>query len=198
MADNPYLDCGADWGTITGNVCDQFSSGMDAAILFRVGVTAAEIFTNTTDPVLTPDATKIQALLDTGDAKIISGLRIGIEAPSAVTTDAYMACQAETVATYDRTLTWKDRKVTPEAVRFYNTLNAASGFRVGAMLVHECAAARCRYIDKTMAFIGGAVSPEGEELQRFEFTVQWKDTGDADIVYEGNVWDLVASSASGI
>lgn len=196
MADNPYLDCGADWGQITGNVCDQFPSGMDAAILFKVGVDSDDIFDKTDPDNWKPDETKVQGLLDDGDARIIQGLRIGIDAPSAVTTDAYMACQTDTVVTYDRTLTLKDPKVTPQAVEFYNTINAASGFRIGSMLVHECAAERATYIDKVLAFNGGRISPEGQELQRFEYTVSWQSTGDPKIVQEGDVWDLVASPTS--
>lgn len=196
MADNPYLDCGADWGQITGNVCDQFTSGMDAAILFRPGVKSDDIFDKTDPAEWVPDEVKIQTLLNNGDARIINGLRIGLDAPSAVTTDAYMACQPDTVATYDRTLSWKDRKVTPMAVEFYNTINAASGFRVGSILVHECDAERSTYIDKVSAFNGGRISPEGQELQRFEFTVSWQDRGDAAIVAEGDVWDLAPSPAS--
>lgn len=196
MATNPFLDCGDGWETYDGSICDSFTSGIDAAILFKVGVDKSDIFTGS-EPNETIDPVKVQALLDSGDAQIINGLRIGIDAPSAQTSDSYVACAPDTVSTYSRTLTWKDRKVTGVVTRFYNSINAASGFTVGSMLLHECASDRATYINALMNFQGGRVSPEGKELQRFEFTVSWEHTDDPLPYPAAAVWDLIPASGSG-
>lgn len=196
MATNPFLDCGQGWQQYDGSICDSFTSGIDAAILLKVGVDKSDVFTGT-EPNDTIDPAKVQALLDSGDAQIIKGLRIGIDAPSATTSDSYVACAPETVSNYTRSLTWKDRKVTGVVTRFYNSINASSGFTVGSMILHECAADRNTYIDSLITFQGGRVSPEGEELQRFEFTVNWKSIADPIPYPSAAIWDLVPASGSG-
>lgn len=195
MADNPFYNCGEDWEEHTANACFTASTGMDAVYFFKPGVGIAD-YTTTTDGVTTINVIKMQGLLDTGLAKLVNGLRIGMDAPSAITSDSWVACSPETTVTYDRTLTYKDRKVDQAGVKFYNSINAASGFILGGMLIHECAADRATAIDSIMTFTGGRVSPEGDELQRFEFTVSWKAPGDAQILASADVWDLVPAAAS--
>ena len=195
MADNPYNYCGDDWEEHTANACFSASSGMDAAYFFKPGVGIAD-YTTTTDDVTTIDVDALQALLNSGEAKLVNGLRISIDAPSAVTGDSFVACAPESTITYTRTLTYKDRKVDQSGVRFYNSINSASGFVIGGMLVHECAANRATAIDAIMNLSGGRISPEGDELQRFEFTLSWKAIGDSDILADADVWNLVPAPAS--
>src|SRR5690606_21282625 len=110
-----------------------------------------------------------------GSARIINRLRIGIEAPSAVTGDSFVACEGEAPTGYDRAVSWKDRKVTQDATVFYNSINGVTCFRVGGMLIHECAAERFSYIDRPLTFIGGRVSEEADNgLQRWEFVANYK------------------------
>lgn len=195
MADLSYFNCGDDWEPHTANACFQVNSGMDAAVLFKLGISLAD-YTTTTGLVTVVDATKIQTLLDAGTAKIVNGLRIGLDAPSAVKADSFVACTPESVVTYDRALTWKDKKVDGAGVIFYNSINASAGFALGGMLIHECAASRITAIDQVMSFTGGRISPEGDELQRFEFTVGWKSKGDANIYADALIWDLVPAAGS--
>ena len=195
MAINPYTYCGDDWEEHTANACFTASSGMDAVYFFKPGIVAAD-YTTTVGDVTTVDVADIQALIDSGDAKLVLGLRIGIDAPSAVTGDSFVACTTETVITYTRTMTYKDRKVDAAGVKFYNSINSASGFVIGGMLVHECAANRITIIDEIMTWQGGRISPEGDELQRFEATVSWKSKGDADILPDAAIWDLIPTPSS--
>ena len=170
-------NCGADWEDYIPGECGAFFlGGMSASILFRCGVQTDDVLT--ADQV---DETKVNALLASGDAKLVTGIRLSLEAPSGVTTDSYVACQTDIAVTYDRTITWQDRNVTPENVTFYNSINAASGFQVGGALIRECDAARITYVDSVMTFNGGRISPPGAEMQRFEFTVSYRATGDAPI-----------------
>lgn len=198
MADNPFYNCGEDWEEHTANACFTASTGMDAAYFFKPGV-GIDDYTTTTDGVMTIDVTKMQSLLDTGLAKLVNGLRIGMGAPSAITSDSWVACSPESVVTYDRTFTLKDRKVNQSGVKFYNSINAASGFLLGGALIHECAAVRATAIDAIITITGGRVSPEGDELQRFELVGAWKSTGDATILADAAIWDLVpAGGSSGV
>ena len=170
-------NCGSEWEDYLPGECGQtFLGGMGAAILFRCGVN--------TDEVLTAnevDETKVSALLLSGDAKLVTGIRLSMDAPSPVTSDSFLACQGDVTTTYDRTIPWQDRNVTPENVLFYNSINAASGFQVGGALIRECDAERITYVDSVMTFNGGRISPQGAEMQRFEFTVSYRAKGDAPI-----------------
>ena len=196
MAESAFLNCGDDWQETDGSVCDQFSSGMDAAILFKPGIVRADIVTGTGDSEAV-DPELVQGLLDSGDAQVINGLRLGLDAPSAVTGDSWVACEKEAVITYDRTLSWKDRKVTRKSITFYNSINASNGFRIGMILVHECAAERITLIEVTSKFTGGRVSPEGDELQRHEYTVSWQSKNDSDILADADVFSLIPAGSSG-
>ena len=137
MADCPNYGC-TDWEDYVSGTCGQFFlGGISSAILLRCGVNQTDVLT--TGAV---DETKVDALLASGDAKLLTGLRISIEAPSAVTADSFVSCVSDVAVTYDRTLTWQDRNVTAENVTFYNSINSASGFQVGGILLRECDADR--------------------------------------------------------
>lgn len=190
MADNLFISCATDWEEYPQDLCVQVPSGMDGAVLFKPGVARADF--TTMDEI---DPAKIQTLLNDGSARIINGLRIGIEAPSAVTGDSFVACEGEAPTGYDRTITWKDRKVTKEATIFYNSLNGVTGFRAGGMLIHECAAEQFSYIDRPLTFTGGRVAEEADNtLQRWEFTAAFKGKKDPEIFDWADIMDLVPAS----
>ena len=170
MAINPYTYCGDDWEEHTANACFTASSGMDAVYFFKPGIVAAD-YTTTVGDVTTVDVADIQALIDSGDAKLVLGLRIGIDAPGAVTGDSFVACTTETVITYTRTMTYKDRKVDAAGVKFYNSINSASGFVIGGMLVHECASGRITIIIEIIPWQVGRICPVGDEPKLLEATV---------------------------
>lgn len=195
MADNPYNFCGEDWEEHTANACFTASSGMDAMYFFKPGIDMAD-YTTTTGEVTTIDVVKMQTLIDAGNAKLVNGLLIGLDAPSAITGPSFIACVPETTITYTRTISIKDRKVDASGVKFWNSINASSGFLGGGALVHECAADRATVIDALMTFSGGRVSPEGDELQRFEYTGTWKAKGDGTILAPALVWNLTPTPVS--
>jgi len=189
MADGAY-PCPNDWLDYEEDDCANFASGMSAVILFKPGVVAADIFT--TNLV---DTTKIQALVDSGDAKILTGIQMSIEAPTPVTAPEYVGCLPDSVVTYDRTYLLKDKKVTPANVKYYNSTNASNGFKVGSMLIYECSADRISYVDTTLTMVGGRISPEGAERQRFEFTLTTRAKNDADVYPDNDaIWSIVPES----
>ena len=75
MAINPYTYCGDDWEEHTANACFTASSGMDAVYFFKPGIVAAD-YTTTVGDVTTVDVADIQALIDSGDAKLVLGLSL--------------------------------------------------------------------------------------------------------------------------
>lgn len=193
MAESIFTGCaGAEWDDPANDLCFSASSGMDAAYFFKPGVSRAD-YTTTALDVTTIDVTKLQSLIDSGDAKLVTGLRIGFDAPSIITADSFMACTTEAPVNYDRTFTYKDRKVNETMRRFYSSL----GFLIGGMLIHECAAGRATSIDAVITFAGGRVSPEGDELQRWEYTGTYKQVAEAMILADAAVWDLVPTPTSG-
>jgi hypothetical protein len=167
--DCPNYGCGEDWEDYVPLACTSFNGGASAILLLRCGITL-------TDP---SDETEIQTLIDDGDAKLLTGLRIDIPAGSAVTADTFVACQTEATVTYDRTINVADRNVTPENVIFYNSIDSANGFNIGGALVYECDADRVSYVDAVLKKSGGRIMPAGNnELQRFEYVLAFRSKDD--------------------
>ena len=192
MAESLFLDCGdSEWLDPSSNLCVNYSSGMDAAYFFKRGVTLAD-YTATVGDVTTVDVTKLQALLDSGDAKLVKGIRMGIDLPSVITGDSFIGCVAEAPINYTRTATLKDPKVDANQVKFYDSV----GFFLGGMLIHECAAGRVSAIDATITLSGGRTSPEGDELQRFEKTATWKSVEEPKILPNAAIWNLTPAAGS--
>lgn len=134
-------------------------------------------------PVDPSNATQIQDLLDDGSARLITNVKAGLSAPSAQESTALVACAPASVSTYDRELTIVDGKVTPENVLFYNSLNASNGTKAVGAIIHECATDRVTFIQQPILFRGGRILPDNNDadLQRFEFTGNFKAKGDPTI-----------------
>jgi len=133
-----------------------------------------------TDP---SDATEINAMIASGNAKLVTKVKIGLNTPAEVTTTSYEACVSDPVVNYDREATLMDATVSADNVDFYNTINSASGFVASGALFHECDAERCTFVDKDIVFSGGRVVPDqNNDSQRFEFTLRWRSKTDGAIV----------------
>lgn len=185
------LNCGDDWSQYLEN-CDTFASGMSAAIFFKPGVEEADVL-NT--GLTAPDVNKIQALVFSGDAMLVSGIQMSIEPPSPVTAPSYIGCVPDTAVTYDRTMNIKDPKVNADNITFYNSIQASQRFVIGGVLIYECEADRTTLVIGNMYFNGGRVSPEGADRQRFEGTLTYRSPVDA-LVYPNNpdIWNVNPAS----
>ena len=189
MADNAF-ECPSDWLDYEEDVACSFASGMSAAIFFKPTVTFADIFTTSL-----VDESKVQALVNAGDAKILSAISLSIEAPTPVTAPEYVGCMPDSVVTYDRTFLLKDKKVTADNVKFWNSVNASNGFKIGSMLMYECSEDRLSYVDTTLTVVGGRLSPEGAERQRWELVLSTRAKNDADIYPDNDaIWSIVPVS----
>lgn len=124
-----------------------------------------------TDP---SDDIQIQAELDAGRATLVSGVRIGLDAPSANTIDSLIACAPDPVLNYDRTATIVDGSVC-ENIDFLNDLS--DGRLFGGIIFRLCDECKVLWVDAAVSFAGGVIVPDNNtEAVRYEGTVSWKDT----------------------
>jgi hypothetical protein len=178
----PSYYCGDEWDDITSALCQERKNGGIAfMVLLRCGVEPADL-TEDGDPTAL-DLAKVQAALDSNDAKAIPFIQVTIDAPSAVTANVYDPCNPEQTIGYDRTLTIVDPNVNEVRRKFWSSVNSANLFVNGGALLYECDAERWTYVDKSLSISGGRISPENKsELQRFELTATWSDRDDAAIM----------------
>lgn len=151
----------------------------DCEELFGGGIRSMIIF-QTTLPADPSSQSDIQDLIDSGDAKLLTGLKVGITEPSPVTNPSLRSCSPESVTTYDREASIIDANAQPGNVEFYNTLNASTGFEAAGMLLWHCDVDRTSFIDKPTNFTGGFIVPDDNnaEPQHFSFTAKWKSKAD--------------------
>lgn len=192
MADS--LTCaGEAWETYDRDDCNTAASGIGSAVLFKAGVNPDDVLNEGGTQI---DVTKMQALVNAGDATIITGVQMSIEPPTAITVPTYRACDVENRPVgYDRVLNLKDPKVSAQNVSFYNSINAVNNVILGGALLLECNADRITYVDAAIRATGGRVSPEALDAQRFEFTLSYRQNDDAPI-YPNNdaIWTIVPAS----
>jgi hypothetical protein len=127
---------------------------------------------------------QVQALLDSGSAKLLTSLKCGVAEPSPITSPSMRSCSPERTINYDRTMSLIDANVVSGNIDFYNSLNNATGFEAEGMLLHHCDVDRCSFVDEPIAFEGGLIIPDDniDQPQHWSFTAKWKSKGDAAIV----------------
>lgn len=86
-----------------------------------------------TDP---SNATQVNAALEAGLAKEITGVKFGFNDPTPVTSPATTSCGTEEVVDYTRTATLEDYKVTTTNTAFWNTAKKRA---YGGLLIMQCA-----------------------------------------------------------
>jgi hypothetical protein len=175
MANCPPSGCFDNWADLgESDLCfSRKEGGINQAIIFKCGVQRSDIVdTYDTDSL---DNAKIEALIASGDAKLIPGVQITINAPSELTAPSGNPCIGETAINYDRSLTWQDFNVNRNRNEFYNSINAAKGFPIGGLLLKHCADDMITYIEGDLKFNGGRQSPEqSSDAQFYEFNVTWR------------------------
>lgn len=159
---------------VPGTCGEFFLGGISAILLLRCDVTI-------TDPT---SGTEIQNLIDGNDAKLILGVQGQIDAPSGVSVTSFISCVPDIPVTYDRTITFADRNVTAQNVEFYNSINAAAGWTNGGALLYQCDADRVLFVDAPLRLSGGMITPpQNNEMQRFEWTLTYRDQTDP-LIYD--------------
>lgn len=172
MADCPNYAC-ADWEDYIPGTCGATKIGGHAkAILMKCGQTIAADLTDAAAL-----GTEIAAKIAAGNAKLIEDILVQMPAPSAVTGTSYIANTTEQPITYDRTITWADQNVTDSTVQFYNSINGATGYKLGGMLLLNEDGTSCIWVDGALTGTGGLVDENGANM-RFEFTFGYRKKTD--------------------
>lgn len=120
------------------------------------------------------DETEIQGLIDAGWFVRLTDIKGGMDEPSAVEVDDVAACGGTITATYDRTMTWQDGKVSKTVVEWYN--DAKLKPFAGAFL-KECADGQDRwnFVDQPVTLTSSRTMPNtSSELQVINGTISWK------------------------
>lgn len=169
MADCASYDCGQDFPTRVQTGCNtKFRGGSNKAIMFRCGESV-----DPDSPTLSDD---VQAIIDAGNAAVLTSIQINVDAPSPVTGPSLVGCVPDGFITNDHTITLVDRNVTPEVNDFYNSILRDFGAEIGGLMFYECDADRVTYYDIALSLQGGRVFPVGKtELQRYEFSLVGQD-----------------------
>jgi len=181
MANCPPSGCFDNWGDIeSASLCpSRATGGINAAILFRCGVEREDIVTDYDADTLDND--KIEALIASGDAKLVNGVQVTINAPSELTAPSGNPCIGDAPVNYDRTLTWQDFNVNRNRTLFYDSINAVNGFPLGLLLLQHCEPNMTTLIDSDVRFSGGRQSPEqSSDVQFYEFNVTWRSKADTE------------------
>jgi len=146
--------------------CDDYKlSGIDAAVVFACGHEPA-------DPT---DGTEIQSIIDAGNAKLVSNVRIGLPAGSPVTQPSPIAGGTDLTINYDRTATIFDANVTENNNAFWN---GSLDRRFGAILFHNVDADDCFFVNPPSGIntqISPVVLDQNTEYRRYEGQFSWRD-----------------------
>lgn len=153
---------------------ENFAGGVRNLIIFQQDL-----------PTNPSDASEIQALLDSGDAKLLTNLKVGMPEPSPITSPSMVSCSPEITINYDRTLSWIDANAVAGNFDFYNSLNNTTGFEAAGVLLHHCDVDRVQFITSPINFTGGFILPDDntDQPQHWSFTAKFKAKGDP-LVYE--------------
>lgn len=179
--DCPSYYCSDEWTDLPSALCPEtFNGGISLMILLRCDVVEADLVDDEDPDAL--DLEKVQGLIDSDDARVISHIQVTIDAASEVTANVYDPCNPEQTINYDRTLTIVDPNVNEDRRQFWSSVNSANRFANGGALFYECDAERWTYVDTKIAISGSRVSPENNgELQRFELSAKYRSKDDAKI-----------------
>lgn len=163
----PSYDC-QEWQEYDYSGCAKYLGGVRHLVLVKCGTTL--------DP---SDGTAIAAAVAAGNAKVIKDILLDFGAPSPVKVDSLVAGVPQIVATYDRTATLVDRKVSADNVTFYDSINSSNGYTVGGAILYEVSEDRVSVIEAPITLEGGRILPASDgEPQRFEFTMNWRAKND--------------------
>lgn len=176
--DCPSYYCGDDWDELPSALCaETFTAGINKMVMLRCGVEPEDIISDSDPSAI--DLTKVQALINGNDARVIPFVQVTIGEPSALTTDVLDPCSPDKPVNYDRTIVVSDPNVTRERVQFWNSVDSTGKFKNGGVILFECDGERATYIEHTVSFGGGRNSPEkSSDIQRITKTGTWRSKDD--------------------
>jgi hypothetical protein len=185
MAECPNYNC-VGWDPYTEGVCGAtFDGGSAQVVLLKCGQTITASKTNAAAL-----GVEIAAMIAAGNAQLLSNLLVQFGEPSAVTQESFIAGATPQPVTYDRSVTIVDQNVNAGTIDFWNSINGATGAKVGGILIYEGAENdRCTFIDNVLTLAGGRIFTNNE-LQRFSFAANYRAKTDAPIyAVPDNIFD---------
>ena len=175
MACETY-NCDDEFGTQTLVDCNTaYTGGIKNIILLLCGHTVTDA----------SDGVQINANIDSGKAVLIKNIKANLPDPSPRTATPPIACQPDTVTTYDRTLVVVDGNVNQANNAAYID-PIVSGASFDSVIVDECEADRVTWLrpDGSGSFTGqgGRVIPESNgEFQVYNLTLAWTSRTEGEI-----------------
>jgi hypothetical protein len=150
-------------------VCGPKFGGIPGALVLKTGHNITD-FSN---------AAQVQAAITAGTAVLVMGIKAAIPDATAVEGEAPTSCGTETVLDgFDRTITWKDAKISNSNNEFYRQLNSQGGF--SGIVLYYCSDNSVEVIEKRVNFAAlPASSPESQKEKRFyNVTAKWYQDAD--------------------
>jgi len=129
-----------------------------------------------TDP---SDPAEITTEIAAGRAHLLLGLKIGVDAPTAIEVDSNVSGGTTKLVNYDRTMTLIDGNVSDNNIDVYDKVCGGRVFG-GAILYlvgteQSTAGASVYYIDSAINFTGGLTIPNNDnEFITFNATAKWR------------------------
>lgn len=163
------LQCGEFGDYNESGVCEEYMGGNDALILIRKGVDVGD----------TTDQAVMQALIDSGDAKLIKNILVAFNQPEEVEGSQTRACTPPSTLTKNRTAPIQDYKADAVNIDFWNSVDSTTGAIFGMGIVHSCSHNEQSVFTGNILVKGGWVNPlSDEENQMIDRSLVWKAKAD--------------------
>lgn len=150
-------------------VCGPKFGGIPGALILKTGHNITD-FSN---------AVQVQAAITAGTAVLVMGIKATVPDATAVEGENPVGCGSETVLDgFDRTITWKDAKITNNNNEFYRQLNSQGGF--AGIVLYYCQDGSVEVIESRINFAAlPANSPESQKEKRlYNVTAKWYQDAD--------------------
>jgi hypothetical protein len=147
-------------------LCNEYKLGGVSAII--IGSCGTEL----ADP---SDSVEVDALLESGQAQMISDIRFSLPAGSPITVDSPIGCGTSIRINEDRTATLYDANVTDGNSTFYNDINQR---KIAWILAYLCDSGKVIYITAPVGIttsVNFIIPEQNNELQRYEATFSWRN-----------------------
>jgi hypothetical protein len=170
MANCINYECDDALGTHLQNDCGEELLGGSSGILLL------ECDHQLTDP---SSASEINAEIAAGRATLITSIKVGMDAASAIEVDSNVSCGSQVLVNYDRTFSLVDGNVNNNNIDMYNQM--FKGHKLGGVVLYLCGTAeadageKVLWIDTAVNAVGSLIVPnQNTEFQRFEGTFRWR------------------------
>ena len=161
-------NCDNQLGAYVENNCQlELDGGSDQALFLECG-----------HGIIDPSSySQVNAAIVAGKARLVSGASFGIPAASANKQASKVPCRADTLLSYNRTITYYNPNISQTNSTFHKQLFA--GHKVAGLIIYECGADQITFINEDILFTGSRVLTETQdEKQYYGGTGEFKSIND--------------------